>query len=178
MRRVAKIFGWIFLFYLLFIIFIPKVSLYYQAERILKDSKIIIDNEKVVDKFLFLKITNAQILYDDISSAEIDEVSLFPLLVYNVAVIKDIKLNNSFKDFFPTLIKKATISYGIWSYYKIFLNSNGEFGEVKVVFDITKSKIAVLLKASSLMKKKYKKLLKKMKFIKNKGVYVYEHTLK
>ena len=113
------------------ILFLPKENFYYLFEKKLYDSKnIVLNSEKIDDKFLYLDIKDLDILLDNAFIGNIKEIDVLPFVLYNKIFIKNIRVSNKFKKLLPRSIESAKIDYSILNPLKINIALSGKFGRV------------------------------------------------
>ena len=139
------------------------------------EQKVIISNEKRVDKIVSLEVKDAFVYYEGIKIANIDKISFMFLLFYNEINIDNIKLLDSLSVIIPPSIKNINIKHSIFDYKNIHIKSIGSFGKLEANVNILTKKVLIKLDASSLMKREYSKILRSMKLID--GKYIWEKSL-
>ena len=172
MVKLLKFFAYITFFIFALIYFMPKDSLYYYGEHELKKYKIIVSNEEVKNNALSLKINHSKLYYDSIESAEIKSIDITLLGLYNLIMIKGIKLSTVASNFIPLKIDSVEIKYSILNPLHVLLNANGEFGVAVAEFNISDSNLSVVVKPSTLMLKQYGNSIREL-HRNHKGEYEY-----
>lgn len=175
MKKIFKFFVYLFLLIFFILLLLPKESLYNYLEHKLSSTNIIVSNEQRKERLLSLDVNNSDIYYEGIKVANIREVSFLTLLFYNEINMKNIEVLDSLAVIIPPSIKNVNIKYSILDYKNIHINSAGSFGKLEGTFNILNTKLTLNLDASKLMKTKYLKLLKSMKF--KDGKYIWEKSL-
>lgn len=175
MKRTLKIISYVLFFLFVLFLSLPKENLFYILQKELKNKKIEVYNQKITTNLFSLTLNDFNIRYKSLEVAKIvsSKISVYGLI--NTITIDNIHLDNSFNKFIPTKIKNIKINYSILNPFNISFLSNGNFGKINASFSLKEFKIYINLKASDLMKLKYKKILNQMK--KNKGEYQYEYKL-
>ena len=163
MVRILKFSAYALFFIFALIFFMPKVSLYYYAEQKLAENKIIFSNESAVDNGLSLKLSNADISYDAIESANIKNIDIKLLIFYNSLSVENIELSSMASSFVPLHIKRLDIKYTILNPVTIIANASGEFGEANARLNILDKNVTILLTPSELMLNKYKNTLQSLR---------------
>ena len=172
MVKTAKIFAYILFITLAFIVFIPKSSVYYFAEKNLKEFGVINSKEKINENLFSLELENSSISAKGIEVAEIENSHFTLLLIYNTLEFTNIKLSSLVNIFLPPKIHRARISYSIFNPLFVKAEGNGEFGDATAAFSLLDRELKVLLKPSKVMLKSHRASLRQFK--KNKeGEYVY-----
>ncbi len=175
MVKVLRIFTYMVFFILALIYFIPKSSVYYYVEKELELHNIILSQEEIVQNNFSLDINNAQVTYQKIDSAEIENIDVKIFLVYNSIDLVNVKLSSMASTFIPTKIDRLHLKYSVINPLHIEVEASGEFGDVKGEIDVVDRNLSMILSPSELMLKKYKNSLKLFK--KNEqGEYEYDKT--
>ncbi len=117
------------------IIFMPKEELYYKVLHILHQNKIDVIS-KTSSSLFSLNLKNIRVNYLGIKAAEIKKTEILPLVFYNKAEAKDIKLKIG--NFF---IKKVSIIYIPFTDAKI--KGKGNFGEFSGFLNLKEIKIYI-----------------------------------
>lgn len=175
MKKLLKIFIYLLVFIFSIIAFLPKESFYNLLEKELEKQQVVISNEIRKEKLFDLDVLNANIYYQGLNIAKVDEVSFSTYLFYTQIDINNVQISENFTSFVPNLINNIKLKYSIFNFAKINIEGKGSFGEFIGEFDIFTKKIRIELNASSLMKNSYSKLLKNMKFENER--YIYEYKL-
>ncbi len=123
-----------------FIVFMPKVELYYKAEQLLKKQGIVIDNEEIKSNPAALKILHPVVYFRGVDVARASVVELKPLLFVNRLKAENIELLNVAKNFLNISINSLVANHTIFKPYYIKLNIDGNFGVASGYIDL-KSKI-------------------------------------
>ena len=174
MKKIFKLFLYIFVFLAFFLYFLPKESFYNLLEKELEKNQIIVSNEIKDDKAFSLTVSNADIFYQGINGAKIDEMRFETYLFYTNICLKNINILESLSSFVPTPIDEVVISHSIFNFYKIEVKSKGIFGELTGDINLFTKELKLELNASDKMKTSYSKLLKNMKFENERYFYEYK----
>jgi hypothetical protein len=173
MKKIFKLFVYLLLFILFFLIFLPKESFYNFAEKELAKQNIILSNEIRIENLFSLDINKLKIYYEGIEGANIKNINVLSFFFYSKVNIENIKLLDSLSSFFPPKIANINLSHSILDYENIDLIGNGDFGSVAGQINILSRTVTLNLKPSSKMKIKYSKILSQMKL--KEGKYIYEY---
>ncbi|MDD2888431.1 MAG: hypothetical protein PHY66_11545 [Aliarcobacter sp.] len=174
MKKILKLFLYLFVFIVFFIIFLPKESFYNLLEKELEKNQIVVSNETKKENPFSFSVMNADIFYQGINMAKVDEITFKTYLLQTKVTIKNINFLDTLSSFAPTPINEIVLKYSILDVNKINIKSNGTFGELSGDINILKREVRIELNASSLMKSSYSKLLKYMKFENERYVYEYK----
>lgn len=173
MKKIFKFLIYIFTFFLFFMIFLPKISLYNLVEKELQKKQVIISDEKIVENFFSLDILDSKVFFEGINIAKIDKLKLESLFLYTKIEFSNIVLIDSFTQFAPSPIENLIIKHTILNPNNILVNAKGNFGELSGTMNILNKELKIELNASNLMKSSYSKLLKFFKL--ENGRYIYEY---
>ncbi len=143
-------------------------------EEKLEKSQIIVSNETKKDKPFSFFVLNADIFYQGINMAKVDDVTFKTYLFQTKVIFKNINFLDTLSSFAPTPINEVIFEHSIFDVNKINIKSSGTFGEVSGNIDILKREIKIELNATTLMKNSYSKLLLYMKLENERYVYVYK----
>ena len=94
MKKILKLFLYLFTFIVFFILFLPKESFYNLLEKELEKSQIIVSNETKKEKLFSFSVLNADIFYQGINMAKVDDIT-FAYSILDVNKI-NIKSNGTF----------------------------------------------------------------------------------
>lgn len=175
MVRILKFFAYMLFFVLALIYFLPKAALYFYAEQELQKQRLVLSKEEVIDSVFSLKIKHAEVTFDAIESASVEEIDLKVFLLYNALHIQNIELSSMAASFVPLHIESADIKYTIFNPLKISGDALGAFGEVNADVNLLERSVTLLLKPSSMMLQKYQNTLQTFKRDQN-GEYRYVKT--
>lgn len=174
MKKIFKLFLYVFVFLAFFIYFLPKESFYNLLEKELEKNQIVVSNETKDDKAFSFVVSNAEIFYQGINGAKIDEMRFQTYLFYTNISLKNINILERLSSFIPTPIDEVIINHSIFNFYKIKIKSKGIFGELIGDVNLFTKELKLELNASDKMKTSYPKLLKDMKFENERYFYEYK----
>ena len=174
MKKIFKLFLYIVVFFAFFLYFLPKESFYNLLEKELEKNQTVISNEIKDDKTFSFVVSNADIFYQGISGAKIDEMRFETYLFCTNISLKNINILESLSAFAPTPIDEVVISHSIFDFYKIKIKSNGIFGELTGNMNLFTKELKIELNPSTQMKTSYSKLLKNMRFENERYFYEYK----
>lgn len=147
------------LFFIFLIATLPKENLWYFFEKHLKKENIYINNEKVIDNFYQLRILDANIIYNGVKFAKIENIDIYPYIIFN-----NIDINSFKSKLFSDLdIKKITLKYSILYPVKGFIDIKSNYFNAKGDIDFLNKKILLKffdIKKLSVLKKVFKKIKK------------------
>lgn len=173
-KKISKIFIYIFLFTLAFMVFLPKESLYNLFENELEKKQVIISNELKKEGLFALDVSGANIYFEGINISNFNKLEISSYFYFTKIEVQNITILDSLSSFAPSPINNITLKHSILNLNKVFINSNGAFGELKGEFDIFTNTLKIELNASKEMKNSYSKLLRNMKFENERYVYEYK----
>ena len=144
-----------------FFIFMPKTNLIYFIQKELSKQNIYLNTD--ISSHLFsITLNKSTLYYNGINTANIDDIEIYPFILYNKITINNIKFNiGNYK------IKKLKIIYNVFSPKKASVTANSNIGNIRGYIDIINKKI--FLRFNKVQKASIKKLLKKDK----KGYFYY-----
>jgi len=169
-----KVFLFIAIFYLGFILFMPKVNLYYTLESFAKKEHVEIKEGSLKDRWIDLDIKDATVFYDGIASVKAGEARIAPWIFYNKITALDISPTKEIKKMFDAKADSITLTYSILDYKHIMIEAEGDFGVIHGTVDVIAQKLRILLEPSA--KFKNNKLVKQY-FKKEEEGLVYESKL-
>ncbi len=154
--------------------FIPKTNLYYQLEHTLQPYGIIVHDEHVDDRWLWLEVTNAQLYIQKIESLYIQKTRVMLFGGYNQIDFEDIILASTLGQFVPKGIKSAVFYHAIYNPLSIQGSIIGDFGQAEVRLNLYEGILTAKIEASELMKAHFSTTLQNFTRDK-KGAYHYEY---
>ena len=135
-------------FYIALIVLMPKKELYYTLNDVLKSNLIEISQKSLHDKLFFLEIKDVELYYDKAKVADIKKIDIIPFIFFNKATILNIELADSVKNILNFKAKELKLTYNIFGFSKIYIASNGTFGELEGEFDLKSKKLFLKLTPS------------------------------
>lgn len=172
MKFILKTLVYFLFFIFSLLIFLPKEQFYYFLEKQLSTKSIIVSNEIVDEKLFGINIKDAQLYYDGINFALVNNIDMTTFLFYNSVNFDSLRVSKSFSNFLPSNIDNLKLKYSILDFSSIKILSKGDFGEFEGKISIFDNKIIGELKPSNIMKTKYSNLLRRFKKVN--GKYIYE----
>jgi len=170
-RKIAYFLIYFILFLEILIYFLPKKELWYLAQKRLQNDYITVNYEKATEGSFSFEIKNGSIKYDKLKIASFKEAEIISMLFYNELHIKNIIFSDIVSGITPKHIESLKLYWTPLDGYKIPLKAKGDMGSIEGFIDMWHKKILIILKASDMMKKGYRKTLKEMK--KSKKGYSY-----
>lgn len=153
--------------------FVPKINLYYQFEHLVKPYGVIISDEELYDKRLWLRIENGVLYYEQIESAQIGKIDVMLFLLYDRVKATDIRLSSTLESFVPVDIKEVSLQYSVLDPLRVTLKGSGDLGEISGEVHLRDRTVKVTLQPSKLMSQRYAATLKTLQ-ADDKGGYYYE----
>lgn len=175
MKKILLSISYISFFFLILLITLPKTSLFYYSQVLLKEKKVYIMNETITDNLFSFTLQDFAVNYNFLDLAQVKDLSLSTYIFNSNILIKNIKIDSSLSTFTPTNVNFIDINHSLFDPFNVSIFSKGEFGIITAKFSLKDFTIRVRLKQSDLMNLKYKNILTLMK--KDKGEYIYEYKL-
>ncbi len=147
-----KIILFIALFYLGFVLFMPKVNLYYTLENFAKKEHVEIKEGSLKDRWIDLEIKDASIFYDGIDSVKVDTLHILPWIFYNKVTARGVSPSKELQSMFHASADVVTLTYSVLSYKSIMIEAKGDFGEVHGTLDVLEQKLRLILNPSAKFK--------------------------
>lgn len=157
----------------LLIVFLPKINLYYAAEKLMAKQSISISDETLSDTGVSFHIENARVLFDKLLVAQVQKISLNPWLFYSSVRIDGIRVNEAFADFLPAEIQKVELKHWIFNPLHLTLRAQSEEGFFYGDVDLLKRSLQIHLRLDKAGEKKYQAMLGRL--ISEEGGYRYEY---
>ena len=178
MKKIVGFLLYSTLFFALLIFFLPKENLYYEGEKFIKPYNVIISDEEIQDRGFSLNLSHADIYaMDGIKLANIKELEIMILGLYNSINIENINLMATASSFVPTHIDFIRIRYSVLNPLKVTATAMGDFGEAKAEINLQERLVQVFVTPSKLMKTRFKNSMKILKKSEG-GIYLYEYRIK
>ena len=174
-KKLAVFFGFVLFFLLALMYFTPKENIYFVLENELKKYNVIISNENITDNGFTLSLSDAEVFFKSIKSADIKEIDIKMFGVYNSLSMYDIKLSETASSFLPLNIQKVTITHSIFNPLNINIYELGDDGELEGNFNLVEMALHIIFEPSELMLKKYKNSMREFKKSED-GSYSYDKT--
>jgi hypothetical protein len=141
MQMVKRIFGGFFLLIIFLWLVAPKQELYFLLEKELEKSDIIISNERFVDTWYGIEISDADIYVKGIKLAKASSLKLSVFLLYNRLTVENIETEVD-----PKSIDTLSMVFNIIKPYKIAIKSSGSFGVIEGGVYLMKKKLLLRVK--------------------------------
>ena len=169
-----KILLFIAILYLGFVLFMPKINLYYTLENFAKKELIEIKEGTLKDRWIDLDIKEAVVSYDGIASIEVDEVKISPWIFYNKITALGLTPTNEIQKMFNARADEVVLTYSVLDYKHIMISAWGDFGKIEGTLDVFAQKVRLVLDPSEKFKHH---MLVKQYFKKEEEGLVYESKL-
>jgi hypothetical protein len=174
-KKLSIFFGYVFFFLFALALFIPKSSIYFLLENELANKKVYISQETLKEHIFTLEIEGANISFDSVELAQVQNVEFTFFALYNSIELKNMQLSSLLTSFLPSQIETIEVHYTVFNPLVVSISALGDFGSMQAQFSLKELKIQALIEASELMKKEYKDSLSTL--IKNEnGEYSYAKT--
>jgi hypothetical protein len=136
MQMVKKIILAIFVILLSLVIFAPKRELYYLLEAQLMQQDIIIHNEEIDAGLFSLTLKHPELYVKGIKVAQVDKVTLRPLLFYTTASIKGVQFDRALERWVSGGLTEITASHLFVHPMRVNLSLSGTFGKAEGYADL------------------------------------------
>ena len=128
MRFLKKTVLFLLVFIALVIFFSPKTQLYYKAEEILADNNVILSEETPKDHGFVFSIEGGRLYYDDLEVAQLNKITLLPLLFFNRLSVAPFAFSKEMQGFVPGMVTKMYIQYSVIDPLHVICKAEGDFG--------------------------------------------------
>jgi len=143
MQMVKNIFIVFIVFWLTFLVFMPKQKLYFTLEKELLKQDIEINEQSIEEGLFSLNLIKPEIYVKGIKIATVEKINIFTLIFTTNINIKSLILNDSFKSFAPQQTDIANISYSLLSPFKVTIEAEGNFGLLKGNVNLNERKLRI-----------------------------------
>ncbi len=161
-----------FCLFFIIIAFLPKENIYYKAEEILKEQKVVLSGENTTDILGVFNISDAKIYYDSIKVGKIENIRIFPFVFFNVLNISNANFSDELRNFLPKNIDSFNIFMTAFYPISAYISGSGDFGEISGYINFYSREMKIKLKPTQKFLKTYKSLAREFKKVE--GEYVYE----
>lgn len=138
MQMVKKIILALIVILLSLVIFAPKRELYYLLEAQLMQQDIIIHNEEIDAGLFSLTLKHPELYVKGIRIAQVDEVTLRPLLFYTVATVKGVQFDHTLDRWVSGGVTEIRASHLFTDPMRIDLSLSGTFGKAEGYVDLSR----------------------------------------
>lgn len=173
MKKLRAILIYLLLTVALVIFFSPKRQLYYFGESVAEPYGVVLSGEYVDDDGFALSLEGGTLYYQDLKIAQLGDVSILPLLLFNAVNIAPFSFSDEMQRFVPGTIDELQVYHSIVDPTRIHLKGMGEFGSVSGVADLLEHKVRIALKPSAALLDSKAVWLKELKEQPT-GEYLYE----
>lgn len=140
---VKKILIAVVLFWLAFLLFMPKVHLYYLMEKVVVKQGVKINESVIEEKPFGLALSGVQVYYRGIPVVKIEKIDLMTLLLYNRLSATHFTLDALLKEKFPASLERAVLSYSVIDPLHIRISGAGNFGTFTGKYDLRSRKVHI-----------------------------------
>lgn len=138
-RLLAKVLFALALLWITLIIFMPKKSLWYEAEALLLKRSVVFHDESLQSRMFGLDISQAQLYLGPIYAARIASIDLTILGIYNRMVLHDLFVGTELQTLKGLHIKEAVLRY--WPWGDVSVEAKGNFGTLAGFVDLEKHRV-------------------------------------
>lgn len=128
MRFIKKTVLFLLVLIAMVVFFLPKTQLYYKVESILSDKNVIISEETPKDRGLIFSLEGGRLYYDDLEVAQLNEITLFPLVFFNRLSVAPFAFSKEMQSFMPGMVTGMYVQYSIIDPLHIIYRAEGDFG--------------------------------------------------
>ncbi len=175
MKKLLKYILYFAFFIIILAYFIPKSNLYFLIQKEIKQYKVELVTDKIVNKHFSLLLEDINLKYKDLDVGTVSNVNFTTYLFKTDVIIKDIQFNNIVSKFIPDKIDNIKCKYDILTPDKIYINSIFNDGSCIGYIDIIKRVVKLNIKLSNKLKSKYSVTIRMLKKYKTQGEYEYEY---
>jgi len=175
MKKLGKFFGYTLIFVLLLLFFLPKRSLYYEAEQQLQKEGVVLSGERPGDTGFGFAVTGGTLYFKDLQIAQLNEIRVTPWLLYNSISVAPFSLSPAMKSFLPESIDGVLVRYTVFDPLHIVIEAEGAFGTLSGTIGLADRRIGLELVPSKELRSLRPFWLKEFKPTKE-GGYRYEST--
>jgi hypothetical protein len=163
MRRLLIVFGWLAVVGLLVVVFLPKASLYFLAERHLKPLGVVISGERVQDLGLGLRLKGGRLDYNDMHIADLNQSTLWLSFGYNRFELAPFELGSDLASLLPDRIERVRITHTLLMPHRIFLDAKGGFGQARGEVNLLDRNLSITLEAPGEIQRQYRQFFNQMR---------------
>ncbi|MDD5053095.1 MAG: hypothetical protein PHO27_10230 [Sulfuricurvum sp.] len=156
------IFSFFFFFIFSLILFLPKVNLYYMAEKALASAHLYLNDEIFSNRLIYLDVENATLLLDTTRIGSIEKIRLVPFVIFNNINITNVKFSGEFASLFPDGIDNIALTYTFFHPLNIDVQGVGGFGPVHGNIDLSEHHLTLIFEPTQTMRQ-YPLLLAKLR---------------
>lgn len=128
LKRVTLGLAFLLLLWVIFVILMPKKSLWYEAESLLQKQKIILHGETVNDKLFTLELLHSELYAGRIKVARIQSIELSIWGLFNTIDIRNLFVGTELPSLTGLHLKSAQITQSFFG--DMVINALGNFGKV------------------------------------------------
>lgn len=174
MRGFLKFIGYFIFVAVAIVVLAPKRHLYDFAQQEWVKQGVIVSGERAKDNPFSLELNGGDVYLKDVLSANFEQISLWPFLIFNQIKIKNLKTSKEIENIFAITIEKGKIDYLIFNPLKANIAASGDFGDAEGFIDFKERKIFISIVATQ----KFEAVLKKFPQVKKEreGFYIYESS--
>ncbi len=143
MQMVKKMVIAIVLFWLAFLLFMPKVHLYYLMEKVAVRQGVKINESAIEEKPFGLSLSGVQVYYRGIPLVKIEKADLMTLLLYNRLEATRFAFDALVKEKFPASLERVVVSYSVIDPLRIHISGVGSFGVFTGKYDLRSRKVHI-----------------------------------
>jgi len=153
----------LFSFYLALVFLMPKAELYYTLKSYLKPERIVLTQDSVKDRWFDLKVENLKLFYDGIESAQAENLTIAPWLLYNKVNAHNVTAGKDVKKMFDFKADYVTMTYSVIAPFAVKIDAEGNFGKIEGALNLKEMKLKLVctpekrFKSSSMFRELFRK---------------------
>ena len=175
MKKLLKYILYFVFFTIILAYFIPKSNLYFLIQKEIKQYKIELVTDKIINKYFSLLLEDINLKYKDLDVGTVSNLNFTTYLFKTDVIIKDIQLNTIVSKFVPAKIDSIKCKYDMLSPDKIYLDSVFKNGSCVGYIDIVQRVVKIKVILSKKLISKYRLTVMMLEKDKIEGEYTYEY---
>ena len=151
MQMVKKGLLALIIFWIAFLIMMPKEALYFKLEHRLEKEGIKLNEASIEEHMFGLDIHQVKVYAEGIQVVQIKRIHLFTLLFYTLLEVDEVKVDKGLQEMAPKYIHTIRVKHSILMPLKILIAGTGSFGEAQGEVALKEQKVHIdILKAKEI----------------------------
>lgn len=134
---------------LIVIVMIPKEKLYYSFESILSQYHIVISDEDISNRLVYLDADNGEVLLDNQKIAIVEHIRITPWVLMNKLTLSSITFSPLYRSFIPGKIDTLVVTYSLFHPLSVSIQGDGDFGHCDGNIDLLEQKVRIVFDATA-----------------------------